>query len=308
MKRSLSRNRARRVTLLAMNGLLALLACVGTSQAATTGKPGQVQVEVVGSGKPVLMIPGLNSGAEIWRATCAALQPQVQCHLVQLPGFAGAAAADPLPEDFLPAMRDELLAYAKAQKLQQPAVIGHSLGGVLALQMAIAAPDAVGPLVIVDSLPFYAAIQNPQATAASVKPMADQMRAGMLAAEPAAYQAQAEAALKGMLHDQGHLPVLVRWARESDRATTAAAMHSMLVNDLRDAVGGIRSPTLVLGSWAAYRPMGATETSTRGIFAAQYAKLRGVRIEMSAEGFHFLMWDDPQWLYGQIRSFLKTTD
>ena len=63
---------------------------------------------------------------------------------MQLPGFAGAAAADPLPEDFLPAMRDELLAYAKAQKLQQPAVIGHSLGGVLALQMAIAAPDAVG--------------------------------------------------------------------------------------------------------------------------------------------------------------------
>lgn len=308
MKRSLSRNRARRVTLLAMNGLLALLACVGTSQAATTGKPGQVQVEVVGSGKPVLMIPGLNSGAEIWRATCAALQPQVQCHLVQLPGFAGAAAADPLPEDFLPAMRDELLAYAKAQKLQQPAVIGHSLGGVLALQMAIAAPDAVGPLVIVDSLPFYAAIQNPQTTAASVKPMADHLRAGMLAAEPAAYQAQAEAALKGMLHDQGHMPVLVRWARESDRATTAAAMHSMLVNDLRDAVAGIRAPTLVLGSWAAYRPMGATQASTRGIFAAQYAKLPGVRIEMSAEGFHFLMWDDPQWLYGQIRSFLKTTD
>ncbi|KIP86285.1 alpha/beta hydrolase [Stenotrophomonas maltophilia] len=308
MKRSLSRNRARRVTLLAMNGLLALLACVGTSQAATTGKPGQVQVEVVGSGKPVLMIPGLNSGAEIWRATCAALQPQVQCHLVQLPGFAGAAAADPLPEDFLPAMRDELLAYAKAQKLQEPAVIGHSLGGVLALQMAIAAPDAVGPLVIVDSLPFYAAIQNPQTTAASVKPMADQLRAGMLAAEPAAYQAQAEAALKGMLHDQGHMPVLVRWARESDRATTAAAMHSMLVNDLRDAVAGIRAPTLVLGSWAAYRPMGATQASTRGIFAAQYAKLPGVRIEMSAEGFHFLMWDDPQWLYGQIRSFLKTTD
>jgi len=307
MKRSLSRNRAGRV-MLAMNGLLALLACIGTSQAATIGKPGHLQVEVVGSGRPVLMIPGLNSGAEVWRATCAALQPQVQCHLVQLPGFAGAAAADPLPEDFLPAMRDELLAYAKAQKLQQPAVIGHSLGGVLALQMAIAAPDAMGPLVIVDSLPFYAAIQNPQTTAAGAKPMADQMRAGMLTAEPAAYQAQAEAALKGMLHDQGHMPVLVRWARESDRATTAAAMHSMLVNDLRDAVAGIRSPALVLGSWAAYRPMGATEASTRGIFAAQYANLPGVRIEMSAEGFHFLMWDDPQWLYGQIRSFLKTTD
>ena len=302
------RHSVKSVVPLAMIGLVAMMTFSGPARATTAGGTGHVQVEVIGTGRPVLMIPGLNSGAAVWRETCQALQPQVQCHLVQLPGFAGAPAADPLPDDFLPAMRDELLAYASQRHLERPAIIGHSLGGVLALQMAIAAPDAVGPLVIVDSLPFYAGIRNPQATAASIKPVADQLRVGMLASDAVTYQAQAEAALAGMVRDDGHLQLLRRWGHDSGRATTAAAMHSMLVHDLRDEVAEIRSPTLVLGSGAGYRAFGATEESTRDIFQRQYAKLPGVRIEMSGEGHHFLMWDDPQWLYGQVRTFLDTAE
>jgi hypothetical protein len=30
-----------------------------------------------------------------------------------------------------------------------------------------------------------------------------------------------------------------------------------------------------------------------------------VRIEMSEGGYHFLMWDDPQWLQSQVRGFLE---
>ena len=251
------------------------------------------------------MIPGLNSSAEVWRATCLALK-DVQCHLVQLPGFAGAAPADPRPADFLSAMRDQLLAYVHDQHLGPVAVIGHSLGGVLALQMAVKEPQALGPLVIVDSLPFYAGMQNPQATAQSVQPMAEQMRTAMLAADPASYQAQAEAALAPLTNSTARLPELKRWGHDSDRATTADAMYSLLVTDLRSEVAGIHSPTLVLGAWASYQAFGATEDSARSIFQAQYAALPGVRIELSATGHHFLMWDDPQWLRGQVQAFLDS--
>ncbi len=279
------------------------LACGGPAQAASTGRPGHVQVEVLGQGRPVLMIPGLNSAASVWRDTCLALR-DVQCHLVQLPGFAGAAPATPVPSPFLPAMRDELLAYVRAQKLDAPAVIGHSLGGVLALQMAISAPQAVGPLVIVDALPFYAGIQNPAATAASVQPLATQMRQQMLALDAPTYQKQAEAALAGMSNQPDRLATLQHWGRSSDRRTTAEAMYSLMVHDLRTDVAAIRSPTLVLGAWAAYASFGATEASTRGIFQAQYAALPDARIAMSAAGYHFLMWDDPQWLREQVQGFL----
>lgn len=291
---------------LAMLGMALAVLGSGTAHAAgaTQAGTGKVQVEVVGHGRPLLMIPGLNSSAEVWRETCRALK-EVQCHLVQLPGFAGARAADPRPADFLSAMRDQLLAYVHDQKLDHPAVIGHSLGGVLTLQMAVKEPDALGPLVIVDSLPFYAGMQNPQATAQSVQPMAEQMRTAMLAADPASYQAQAEAAL-APLTSTARLPELKRWGHDSDRATTADAMYSLLVTDLRSEVAGIRSPTLVLGAWASYQAMGATEASARAIFQSQYAALPGVRIALSATGHHFLMWDDPQWLRGQVQAFLHS--
>ncbi len=232
---------------LAMIGMAMAVFGSGSAHAATDSTAGKVQVEVVGKGRPLLMIPGLNSSAEVWRETCRALQ-EVQCHLVQLPGFAGAAPADPQPADFLSAMLNQLLAYVHDQKLDHPAVIGHSLGGVLTLQMAVKEPDALGPLVIVDSLPFYAGMQNPQATAQSVQPMAEKMRTAMLAADPASYQAQAEAALAPLTSSTARLPELRRWGHDSDRATTADAMYSMLVTDLRSEVAGIHSPTLVLGA------------------------------------------------------------
>ncbi|WP_414613361.1 alpha/beta fold hydrolase [Stenotrophomonas pavanii] len=288
---------------LAMIGMAMAVLGPGSAHAATGASAGKVQVEVVGKGRPLLMIPGLNSSAEVWRGTCRALK-DVQCHLVQLPGFAGAAPADPRPADFLPAMRDQLLAYVHDQKLDHPAVIGHSLGGLLGLQMAQAEPKTVGALMVVDALPFLPAARDPQATAASVRPMADRLRSGMLAADAAQWQAQLKAGLPGLTRDPQRQAELGRWGDASDRQTTADAMHAVMTADLRDSIASITAPTLVLGSWAGYQPMGGTEDSTRAVFQAQYAKLQGVQIAMSAQGFHFLMWDDPRWLHGQVQAFL----
>lgn len=262
-----------------------------------------LSVEVVGEGRPVLMIPGLNSAADTWRDTCESLQAErVQCHLVQLPGFAGAPAVD--GDAFLAPMRDRLLAYVRAKRLARPAVVGHSLGGVLALQMAIAEPQAVGPLVIVDSLPYMAAVRDPAMTPERMRPMAEGMRQQMRGLDDAAYAKGAEAALPGMTLDARRVETLRAWGRASDRRTTSQAMYDMMVTDLRPALGAVRAPTRVLGSWAAYRPYGSTKESTAAIFRDQFAKLEGVRVEMSEGGYHFLMWDDPSWVLSNIRDVL----
>jgi pimeloyl-ACP methyl ester carboxylesterase len=267
-----------------------------------------LQVEVVGKGRPVLMIPGLNSGADTWRETCDALQDaKVQCHLVQLPGFAGQPAVKigQLAGDrFLDGMRDRLLAYIEDRKLTRPVVMGHSLGGVVALEMAIARPDAIGELVIVDSLAFLGAVQNPAATEDSVRPMAEAMRKQMLAQDEAEYRKGLENAIKRLAHGQQRIATLRTWGEASDRGTTTQAMYEMMTIDLRPQLAHISAPTLLLGSWAAYAPYGSTKESTMQIFKAQYAKLEGVRIELSDTGYHFLMWDDPQWLQSQVRGFI----
>lgn len=81
-------------------------------------------------------------------------------------------------------------------------------------------------------------------------------------------------------------------------------MGELWGGDFRPLLPQIQRPVLVLGAWAAYEPMGSTLESTRRIFEAQYAGLPAKRIEMSERGYHFLMWDDPQWLQAQVRDFL----
>lgn len=280
----------------------ALLLSAGTAQAKTS-QFRDIAIEVIGEGRPVLMIPGLNSSADVWRETCAALQKdKVQCHIVQLPGFAGQPAIK--SEAFLDDMRDRLLAYVDARKLKRPVVMGHSLGGFLALEMAIKQPKTFERVVIVDALAFLGAVQNPAATAESARPMAEGMRKRMLEQDEASYLAGTVNAVKGLAHDPKRVETLADWGKASDRNTTAQAMYEMMTTDLRGSLDQVRAPTLVLGAWAAYAQYGATKESTTAIYKSQYTKLDGVRVVLSEAGYHFLMWDDPQWLQAQVREFL----
>ncbi|MBI3348333.1 MAG: alpha/beta hydrolase [Burkholderiales bacterium] len=259
-----------------------------------------LRVEVVGQGRPVLMIPGLNSAASTWTQTCAALQPGVQCHIVQLPGFAGAPAV--ATDNFLGGMRDRLLAYLDDRKLDKPVVMGHSLGGVLALQMAAEKPGRIERLVIVDSLPFLAGLRG--MTPEAAKGAAAAMRQQMMGATPAQWEAGARQGAMGMSRDPANGERVAAWSLASDRTTSAQAMSELWGDDLRPLLPRITAPTLVLGAWAAYEPMGSTLASTQRIFETQYAGLRGARVVMSQRGYHFLMWDDADWLVGEVKGFL----
>lgn len=279
----------------------------GHSKAATPEAPTStfrdLQVQVVGTGKPVLMIPGLNSAGSVWTETCAALQPQVQCHIVQLPGFAGAKPVQ--QEQWLVSMRDRLQAYVDEKKLDKPVVMGHSLGGALALMMGIEKPQRFERLVVVDSLAFLGAVRDPSVTAESVKPMLQGMRQQMAAASEEQTANQIRMMAPGLTNKPQGVERVIAWGLASDRATTAQAMAELWGTDLRADLSKIQVPTLVLGSWAAYKPMGSTLESTRQIFTTQYANLKGVDIRMSETGYHFLMWDDAAWLTGEVKRFVK---
>lgn len=273
----------------------------------------EIRVTVRGEGRPLIMVPGLNSAGAVWDETCAELQIEnVQCHIMQLPGFAGLAAMadENAKAKFLSTVRDNLLDYIDAKKLQKPMMIGHSLGGELALQIAIKAPNKLARIIIVDSLPFFPAATAPTATATTAKPMADGIKAAMLQGSLEIYQKQLKGNLRGMTLSAKRLETLSEWGLSSDRATTTQAMYELMTIDLRDELSKITSPTLVLGAWAAYAQYGSTIEAVRKTYTDQYANLKGVRIEMSKTGYHFLMWDDPQWLVTQVKAFiapLKTT-
>ena len=131
-------------------------------------------------GKPdVLLIPGLASSRAVFDAEAKLLAPRYRLHRMQVDGFAGQAAGANASGPILAPLVEEMHAYLTAAHLH-PVVIGHSLGGLLALMLADAHPEDVSKVLIVDTLPYYGLVFSPQATVEMVKPQAEAIRDQML--------------------------------------------------------------------------------------------------------------------------------
>ena len=218
--------------------------------------------------------------------------------MLTLAGFAGQPR---IPAPFLETVRNDLAAYIRDQKLDHPVIIGHSLGGVLALWLAAHDPDLPGPLIIVDSLPFLPASFIPGATAETVKPVAEQMRDGMAVARPQ-FVTNSMLQVRMMVTKTADFDRIMSWVKTTDPLAAGDAMFDLFSHDLRGDIGQIKSPALVLGTWIAYKDY-ATREETEGRIRQQYAQLKNCKIVM-AETRHFIMLDDPQWFYQQVDAFL----
>ena len=122
--------------------------------------PTRFSVTVSGTGPDVILIPGLGASAATWDETVKQLSTTHRVHTLQVAGFAGFAAGPNAGDGaMLPGLVTEVAAYAA--DLKQPAIIGHSLGGLVALEAASQGASNVSRLLVVDALPFYGLLGGP---------------------------------------------------------------------------------------------------------------------------------------------------
>lgn len=283
--------------------MIALFVCLISQQSKSEEFAG-IEITVKGKGAAVIFIPGLNSAEDTFTETCESMSKTYQCFLLHLPGFAGQKPMN-LDQGFLVPVKENIISFIKQKKLSKVTLVGHSLGGLLSLMITLDSPELIDKIVIVDSLPFFPAIQNPSLTVEMAKPQAEQMRTQMTSQDDLSYFKNATYAVQGMTNKPERMPLLIQWGQTSDRATTTQAMYELMTTDLRASIAAIQKPVMVLGAWAAYKPYGSTMESTKAIYTAQYAQLKNVDIRMSATGFHFLTWDDTEWVNQQITQFLN---
>ncbi len=263
--------------------------------------PAMFQVQVSGHGKPMLLIPGLASSGDVWKSTVARYGGEYECHVVTLAGFAG---VPPVNGFSLAVVEHDLSTYIAEKRLDKPVIAGHSLGGFLALSLAAHHPEQVGRLIIVDSLPAMGAAGNPAATPADLQRMANQMQAGMLAENEEQRMKTSRMAVETMVTAPADVELVDSWGKTSDWHTEVTAMSEMMATDLRPELKSITAPTLVMGTWIAYAQYGG-EAGILQTFKTQYEGLNGVQIEMAPKARHFIMYDDPAWMFAQMDAFLK---
>ena len=204
----------------------------------------------------------------------------------------------------MPAVEQQLSDYIAANKFDHPVIVGHSLGGFLGMKLAADHPEQVGKLVIVDTLPALGATQMPSITPAQLKEMAAGMRANMQAQDAATFKAAQLKTMRSMISRQEDIDRALVRGGQSDRTTVIDVMADMMATDLRQDISRIKAPTLVLGTWIAYKDY-APKSAITSVFTTQYAQLKGAKIEIADNARHFIMYDDPAWMYDRIDHFLN---
>jgi hypothetical protein len=136
--------------------------------------------------------------------------------------------------------------------------------------------------------------------------MGEQMRTAMSQQSQDTWERTLKSGLysRPMVTKDSDLDRIIEWSLKSDRATGTNAMAELFSADLREDLAKIKSSTLVMATWIGYKEYGATRDGIEANVRSQYAKLAGVRIAIPDTARHFIMWDDPVWMFAQMDPFL----
>ncbi|HEY3780377.1 MAG TPA: alpha/beta hydrolase [Fimbriimonadaceae bacterium] len=258
-------------------------------------------VNVVGQGKPMILVPGLSCGGDVWNTTVDHYKKDYKCYVLTLPGFAG---QPPIPAPILPTVRDEIIEFIADNHLDHPIMMGHSLGGTMVLWVAATAPDVVGKVVAVDGVPFLPAVMDPSATLENGKAYGEQMRASIAGASHAAFEKINRQSLSFMITSPRDIDFVMKNSSKSDPKSVGEAMYEMCSNDLRPEMAKITAPVLELGEGAFFR---TAEQMKEGMAAYEdeIKLIPNHTLKMSPKSRHFIMLDDPAFFFRAIDDFLK---
>lgn len=105
---------------------------------------------ISGDGPPLILLHGLFGSLENLGGISRRLQDEWQIHALDQRNHGGSPHTDTM--DY-PSMADDVLAYMDAQGLEKASILGHSMGGKTAMQVALQAPDRVERIVVADIAP-----------------------------------------------------------------------------------------------------------------------------------------------------------
>jgi pimeloyl-ACP methyl ester carboxylesterase len=258
--------------------------------------------EIVGKGPDVILMPGLASSRATWKATAERLRGHYRLHLLQVAGFAGEPARANATGEVLVPTAEAIDAYLVQQKLTPAVFIGHSLGGTTLIYLAEHHPDHFKKALVVDAMPFFGGLQDPKATADSIRPMAAKLRDAMAAGAGKTTPDQLMPQMRAMSKDAATQRLVAGWGAESDRRVVAQAMYDDLTLDLRPDLGLIRTPVILV--FPDNTPLGTPAGMMAKIYPALYAAAPTVKPVEIASALHFAMLDQPQAFDEKLDAFL----
>jgi|GEM_PF-1914235 len=190
----------------------------------------ELAYRVVGDGQPVVCLHGLWNSSAVWQRALETFSPQYRLYAPDLPGHGRTPAHLPWRMREVAAL---LATWMRSLEMPPATVVGHSMGGALAIMLAAAEPQLVDRLVLVNSIGLP--IQRPFLRSLT--------RAGLGFAD------RQKARYTSRYSKPSRLQSLAIWQ----------ATDEVLTCDLRPELRAIRCPTMII--WGIRDPLLPTHTA-----------------------------------------------
>lgn len=265
-------------------------ALLAVPAAAAPFRPARISVMVRGSGPDVILIPGLSTSRGVWNGTVAAV-PGYRYHLVQVAGFAGTPAAGNAAGRVAAPVADEIARYIAANRLGRPAIVGHSMGGSIAMMIGARHPGVTGRVMVVDMLPSPARPFG--VPPAAVKPLAKLIGGEMAGAD------RLRRDLRSLVGRFGNADWL---ESRNDAGVVGRSISELLSTDLTPELPRIRAPLTIVYACSARLHYACGPVSRA--YTSAYSKRPGTRLVRIDRSGHTIMWDQPAAFQAELRRFL----
>ena len=255
-------------------------------------------LDIQGEGPPVYFIPGLASPGSVWDDLAAEMRAMGhQTRVLTLAGFAGISPID--GETFLPIVHRQLADELAGLEGEPPLLIGHSLGGFMALWLGATNSEHLAGIIAIDGVPYLGALADASATPESNRTGAEQLEAFMASLSAEQYSTQNRMALSGMITDPDDVERFAEVSGRSEPSTVGRAVAEMLTTDLRPLMHQVTVPVVLIQA----ADSGASEGGF-GAFAMQVADIPEVRHVVANQGRHFVQIDDPDFVLKEVQALL----
>jgi pimeloyl-ACP methyl ester carboxylesterase len=229
--------------------------------------PLTVHYEVAGAGPAVVLIHGLSGSGRWWAYNVPVLTQRYRVYNVDLIGFGRSRGQRLLLQD----AAGWLTEWLHVAGIERAHLVGHSMGGYIAMGVAAAVPELVRRLVLVDAL---------------VLPMG-----------PGLVKHALDLAQAMRFVSLNFLPVLVGDAMRAGPLTMWRATREVLSADLSDRLGAVQAETLVI--WGEKDSVLDPKLGRK--LAEQLPRASFVCVEGAG---HNPMWDRPQRFNELLLDFL----
>lgn len=221
-------------------------------------------------GRPVILLHGIGGGKAIWAGSVAALAAAgFDAIAIDLPGYGDSRTLAP---GGMPPMAQAVLGTLDALGLTRAALIGHSMGGMVAQELAAVAPERVAAMVLACTSPAFGKADGAwqaQFVAERLKPLDAGLGMPGLAAALVP-------PMLGPAAEPAGVALATRVMAAVPEATYRAVLAAIVAFDRRAALPMIRVPTLCLaGSHDPTAPPKVLRGMAERIPGARYVELAG---------------------------------